>query len=76
MVAWWAAADTSCPDACLDGSQVLAHYELMEDFKVEVPSIQLAAVQDLDSVHSALRDAQWAAESAKDRLAQVSTPTV
>lgn len=61
-------------DACLGVCQVLAHYELMEEFKVEVPSIQLAAVQDLDSVHSALRDAQWAAESAKDRLAQVSTP--
>jgi hypothetical protein len=50
---------------------VAAHYELIEEFDVHIPEAQMAAYQTMHIEYNCLRDAQWAAESAKERLAEV-----
>ena len=43
--------------------QVVAHYDLIEEFKIRVPDMQLAAYQTLDSDYTSLRDAMWSGAS-------------
>ncbi len=42
--------------------QVVAHYDLLEEFRIKVPEMQLAAYQTLDSDYTSLRDAMWSGE--------------
>ncbi len=39
--------------------QVVAHYDLIEEFDIKVPDMQLAAYQTMDHDYTALRDAMW-----------------
>lgn len=51
--------------------QVTAFYDLLDDFGVSAPEEEVTAAHCMDVEYGALRDAAWAAESAKDRQAQV-----
>jgi hypothetical protein len=51
--------------------QVAAHYDLLEEFGIAAPEEEVAAARCMDGDYSALSDAAWAAEAAKDRQAQV-----
>lgn len=53
------------------GVQVAAHYTLLEEFGIAAPEEEVTATRCMDTDYGALRDAAWAAESAKDRHAQV-----
>jgi hypothetical protein len=47
------------------------YYALLREFNVPTPDEDIASVSFMDSDYSALRDAAWAAEAAKDNQAQV-----
>lgn len=55
---------------CAAAPQVAAHYELMEEFDVHVPPLDLASFQSMDQDYGALRDALWNADTGKDKLAE------
>lgn len=54
--------------ACL---QVSDYYALLREFNVLTPDEDVASVSFMDADYAALRDAAWAAESARDGQAQV-----
>ena len=47
---------------------VTAHYDLLEDYKIQAPALQLAKYATMEGDYATLREAQWQAETAREAL--------
>ena len=46
----------------------MAHYELLSDYQLPAPALQLASYATMDGDFAAMREAQWQAEGNRDAL--------
>ena len=58
-----AALEASKPQYDQQYVHVTEHYELLTEYQLPVPALQLARYATMDGDYAALREAQWQAES-------------